>query len=300
MFYAYVHCRPDFSPFYVGKGQGSRCHKMNRTHNPHHQNIVKKYGAENILVGKLDCSSEEIAFELEIGLIKCLSRSGVKLVNLTEGGDGVSGHIHSAETRKKIGNIHRGKTMSPEACKKIAEAGRGRSHNAAAKLKMSIFAKNRSEEHQKKLNESRERNGGWVVSPETRAKIAAKHMRKVQCIETGQVFKSTRAAGQWYLDQGLTTCKNPNMSVNKAISQKIGLHGYHWKLASSHEPYEIKTRSVLCSETDLVFESAKSAAQWCIAQGLTQSKTPEIRINQAIKFCRTAYGYHWRLVHEDQ
>ena len=121
-FYAYLHCRPDFSPFYVGKGQGSRCYKMVRNHNPHHQNIVKKYGKENILVGKLDCSSEEIAFELEIGLIKCLRRSGVKLTNQTDGGEGASGHVQSEEACHKVTLALTGRAVSEETKKKISKS----------------------------------------------------------------------------------------------------------------------------------------------------------------------------------
>ncbi len=77
MFLTYIHARPDGRIFYVGKGTSARVSKIDSHHNPHHSNIVAKYGRKNILVGKMECSSEEIAFELEKGLIKCLRRSGV-------------------------------------------------------------------------------------------------------------------------------------------------------------------------------------------------------------------------------
>jgi len=88
----YVHARPHVaslaSIFYVGKGSDSRSTLFSRR-NPHHMNIIRKYGSKNIQVGKMQCSSESIAFSLERGLIKCLRRSGVNLVNMTRG-------IHSA------------------------------------------------------------------------------------------------------------------------------------------------------------------------------------------------------------
>jgi hypothetical protein len=93
MMFAYVHCRPDGTPFYVGKGSFKRSNIILNKHlrNAYHQNIVKKHGKGSILVGRLECSSEEIAFELEKGLIKCLRNSGASLTNLTDGGEGTSG-----------------------------------------------------------------------------------------------------------------------------------------------------------------------------------------------------------------
>jgi hypothetical protein len=104
-FYAYLHAKPttvDASGiFYVGKGNGKRAYEIARS-NKHHSNIVAKYGKEGILVSKIDCSSEDIAFELEKGLIKCLRRMGVNLANRTEGGEGISGHKHTDEAKLAI------------------------------------------------------------------------------------------------------------------------------------------------------------------------------------------------------
>ncbi|MFZ2541952.1 MAG: hypothetical protein WAW75_09310, partial [Gallionella sp.] len=56
-FYAYIHCKPDGTPFYVGKGANGRINLMKR--GGWHQNIVDKYGAENIARWKFDCESEQ-------------------------------------------------------------------------------------------------------------------------------------------------------------------------------------------------------------------------------------------------
>lgn len=104
-YYAYVHARPDTEDssgvFYVGKGVRSRYRPL-PIRNKFHGHVVKKYGADNILVGRLDCSDEATAFSLEQGLIKCLRRAGVKLTNMTDGGEGSSGAVVTAETRAKI------------------------------------------------------------------------------------------------------------------------------------------------------------------------------------------------------
>lgn len=107
-FYTYLHCRPDGVPFYVGKGAGDRSHRFTGR-NRHHQNIVAKHGAENIGVFVFPCASEDEAFADEIQQIAQLRADGYRLVNQTNGGDGVSGRLASQETRailstKKLGN----------------------------------------------------------------------------------------------------------------------------------------------------------------------------------------------------
>jgi hypothetical protein len=107
-YYAYVHTRPDNSIFYVGKGHGKRATSLVRSNNAHHTNIVAKYGKDNIGVGILPCSTEKIAFELEIGLLKCLRRTGARLANRTNGGEGPSGLVFSEEVRIKLSKANKG------------------------------------------------------------------------------------------------------------------------------------------------------------------------------------------------
>lgn len=124
-FYGYIHCKPDGTPFYVGKGDETRVSSKKRHHNKHHMNILKKYGEENILVGKMECSTEELAFDLERGLIKRLRKMGANIVNLTDGGDGAKGAIRSPETRAKMSQAQAGNKKS---------LGRVRSAETRAKI----------------------------------------------------------------------------------------------------------------------------------------------------------------------
>ena len=100
-FYSYIHCKPDGEPFYIGKGQRSRSHKLTTGRNHHHKNIVSKYGKENIVIWKFDCDSEQSAFTLEKYLIAHYRRVGIKICNRTDGGEGSTGYIASNETREK-------------------------------------------------------------------------------------------------------------------------------------------------------------------------------------------------------
>jgi len=95
-FCVYIHSRPDGSPFYVGKGVPRRAVDFAPSRRKaHHKNIVAKYGRENILVRTIDCESETHAFALEVEVIKCYRAAGLNLVNITDGGEGASGHVQN-------------------------------------------------------------------------------------------------------------------------------------------------------------------------------------------------------------
>lgn len=139
-YFAYVHCKPDGTPFYVGKGVRKR-DKNFRDRNSYHKKVVAKYGVENILVGKLECSTNDISLELEIGLIKCLKRMGVPLTNVTDGGEGALGRPCSELTKKKV-----------------AEANKNRIWDDAARLKISIAMKGLKKPAQSKTMKAK---GHW-------------------------------------------------------------------------------------------------------------------------------------------
>jgi hypothetical protein len=153
-YFAYIHCRPETvnqsGVFYVGKGKESRSKDLT-ARNRYHGFIVKKYGKANIMIGRLDCSSEEISFELEKGLIKCLKRNGVELTNQTDGGDGSSGFKYSEEMKQKMSVSAKEVGSRPEV-----------------KLAKSIATK--------RLNAERWSNPEWVA----KTKAAMKGKKKTQ------------------------------------------------------------------------------------------------------------------------
>ena len=109
----YIHAKPDATPFYVGKGARYRMGAMTRR-NDWHMKTINKYGKENILKSFIECSSESIALELEIGLIKTLRQNGYDLVNMTDGGEGPTGYRHTPETIEAIAAKNRGRKQSEE------------------------------------------------------------------------------------------------------------------------------------------------------------------------------------------
>lgn len=100
-FFVYIHCKPDGTPFYVGKGNQERIKYVVRS-NPHHVNVVAKYGLPNIQVITYPCRNEEESFNLEIEMIRILRDDmGHVLANMTDGGEGCSGLVHTEEHVKK-------------------------------------------------------------------------------------------------------------------------------------------------------------------------------------------------------
>lgn len=99
MFYTYVHFRKDdLKPFYVGKGSGNR-HLSKVGRSSHWKSVVNKHGFESKVMASWE--SEQDAFEHERFLISCFKDMNVKLVNLTDGGEGASGAIRTAEQKER-------------------------------------------------------------------------------------------------------------------------------------------------------------------------------------------------------
>jgi hypothetical protein len=124
-YFSYIHCKPDGVPFYVGKGVRTR-YKNFKERSVYHKRVVDKHGADNILIGKLDCSTNDIALQLEVGLIKCLRRMGVRLVNLTDGGEGNVGWKCPEKVKLAVAEANRRRVWSKEQREKIGAVSRGK------------------------------------------------------------------------------------------------------------------------------------------------------------------------------
>lgn len=156
--YAYIHCKPDGTPFYVGKGALRRT-KNFQDRNPYHKAIVAKYGRENILIGRMECSSHRIAYDLEAGIIKCLKRMGVALANLTAGGDG--GKEPCAETRVRLSEAakRRGVSLACQEAKVKAKTGTHLSEEQKEKLRIAHKGKTFTQEHRENISISAKKRG---------------------------------------------------------------------------------------------------------------------------------------------
>lgn len=114
-YYIYMYLDLGDVPFYVGKGKGARFYSRLHLHGPNKflANKIRKVGVDNIKIHFLHRNlTEEEAFQFEIFYIELYGRRDLgtgTLCNLTNGGEGSSGLVHSDETRRKIGRSNKSK-----------------------------------------------------------------------------------------------------------------------------------------------------------------------------------------------
>lgn len=231
-FFVYAHCRPDMTPFYIGKGDRRRANNLTR--NAWHRKVVSKYGKENIIVELFACASEKEAFFREKLTISALRRSGVVLCNMTDGGEGASGHVHSEETKAIISATHKGKLVSEETRAKMSEALKGkplkddhrakcvlinigRKHSDETRAKLSEAAKGRklSKDHIEKI---RAAHIGVKRSEETKAKISEANRKRKHSQETKDKIGSARK-GKLHSLEARVKMSKPGLKNKVIIAQ---------------------------------------------------------------------------------
>ncbi|MBT8514387.1 hypothetical protein G6727_02805 [Polynucleobacter paneuropaeus] len=174
-FYIYQHLKADTNEiFYVGKGNKKRAYSHNR--GEYWKRVVAKHGLiVQIIHQDLD---EDTAFKLEIETIQIYRSQGIKLVNMTDGGEGTSGRITTDESRinyskSRLGNKNPmyQKTHNPEIIEKIRQASVINHANpeTKAKLKKALTGINRSDETKEKIRQVRT---GTKRSDETKKKLS--------------------------------------------------------------------------------------------------------------------------------
>ena len=190
-FYVYVHRRAsDNLPFYVGKGKDKRAwnfHARSKFWN----NTKAKHGVIVEIV--FEDLSEEEAFQCEKDTILEFRYFGYPLVNLTDGGEGVSGYVQTEEHRKRLGQI-----------RSNSQKWREGNHRAALKLKdrpltvehrqnisKGLTGIKRSEDTRKKMSESKKNS----ASAQRHIKLLSIQQRDitVYCFYSkNEVFLGTR------------------------------------------------------------------------------------------------------------
>lgn len=241
-FYVYVHRRKtDNSIFYVGKGTGYRYKRTNR--NIYWQNIVAKNGYYSEFVIKNLTESQAIS--LEVNLIKFYGREN--LCNMTDGGEGMSGHVKSQSAKDAVGNAHRGVKRHKSVGEKISKSLVGRKLNAETKRKISEKLKGvkLSEETIRKMAESRTGKKhkdawnaniakAWKTDSERYKRrclnmsLAAKRT-KVKCITHNTEFDSVNDAVAW-LKVTFNKIKANHSSICRSCkSKEYSYYGMKWE-----------------------------------------------------------------------
>jgi hypothetical protein len=193
--YVYVYVDPERGvPIYVGKGRGARANKhLRRADNLQLRNrliALRAMGLEPT-ISILPMASDAEALAEERRLIAFCGRRDLgtgSLYNRTDGGEGASGMVVSAETRRQISERNRRDNLSPET-RRRQRWKRGPDVGAA----ISAAAKRREASMSAEARAARTtRLAEQAARPETRAKMsaAAKARAPVTCPHCGRVGKA--------------------------------------------------------------------------------------------------------------
>lgn len=209
-FYIYLYMRKDGTPYYVGKGKGSRAFQRNHCSVTVPPKERVHFAARNM--------SEPDALQAEMFLIKLYGRKDIGtgcLRNLTDGGEGMSGHIPSEETRNKKRVSSSRWIRTKEHCASISRAKKGRTIiSAACRLMSSLKWKGipKSEETKRKMAkaywanpESRihrgTENGRAIIGPLEVAQIRSKEVNERQAKQlwglSHSQFYRVKKGAQW-------------------------------------------------------------------------------------------------------
>lgn len=195
-FLVYAHIRPDTNTvFYIGKGTEKRSRQTSNRNQYWKRVVAKNSGFKTqIIAANL---TEREALNFEVLVIKGLKEQNVKLCNLTEGGDGVSGYRHTpevceAQRQRMLGKaLTKSKKLSDETKHKLrmAKLGKKLSYEHAENVAASKRGRKYSEAYCKAISESLK---GRKLSQEHKTKLC----KPVICLTNNKEYPSVKAAAQ--------------------------------------------------------------------------------------------------------
>ena len=165
VFYVYLHRRKtDNKVFYVGKGKGKRAYSK-ASRSQWWNSVADKHEMTVEIV--FDNLSEDDAFQIEKDTILEFRYFEHPLVNLTDGGEGMSGYKPYEEQRKRVSEKMQGREITAEHRLKISESNKGKKRTEVQRKRMSEIntGKKITAEHRLKISES---NKGKKRTPEQR------------------------------------------------------------------------------------------------------------------------------------
>ena len=195
-------------PFYVGKGAGERCHfhvkeavyyKQRKSLKLNKIRSILNDGFEVVVKKIEDNITDAQAIDFECLLIEEMRDLGIKLTNMTNGGDGAAGYKHTEEHKQYIKSIMVGREMS-EQHKANMRKPKSEEGRKAMSLARQTTTYRPSEETKQKTSIALK---GRLFSDEHKAKIKAslvgKPKAKIQCPHC-QKLASPAMVKRWHFD----------------------------------------------------------------------------------------------------
>jgi hypothetical protein len=263
MFYTYIHRQSGVSRiagvFYVGKGTRKRAWDTNRR-----SKLWSERAAEKGFIVEIVeyWAKEKNAFDHEMKLIAQFRALGARLVNLTNGGDGI--RLVPELIQKRAATL-RATNKLPEVKQRRSETmllrykdPEYKAKHTAAMVESAQRVLPKKQEVARRLNKNLEmiarRNASIIMTAskkeyrEKKRRISLENgnrpptyhggnhpmARKVICEETGELFLTVRAAVDWLKSKGESKA-SPSAIV--AVCRKRGhwrsAYKYHWRYAET-------------------------------------------------------------------
>jgi hypothetical protein len=183
-FYTYAFLREDRTPYYIGKGSGNRAYAKSGRPCGFPKDMSR------VLILKRDMTEEE-AFRHERYLIFVFGRKDIGtgiLHNKTDGGEGASGRIVSADVRQKIGEKQVGKEIPAITRQRMSIAQRG-NQNACGTRTEEQRRNNSNAQKGKKLSEAHKRKTSKTLTGKPKSKT---HREKIGESKRGNKYAEGR------------------------------------------------------------------------------------------------------------
>lgn len=240
IFYVYEHWRPDTGViFYVGKGHGKRAYcvkKRNKRHVEIVQTLIAGGFALQVRIVRNEMSEAE-AFDAERQLITNWRSLGADLVNLTSGGQGTSGLSPSAEVRKRLSDLNKGKPSAFKGRKHKPETiafyvQKGKAHGPpkvtpAGKAKAIAFhtGRKRSPETCQRISESLKGKPSWAKGKPSKLKGGTLSAETKERMRLGQKRKWERLKASGWINPRIgATCSEESRIKMTAAARKRSDH----------------------------------------------------------------------------
>lgn len=134
---------------YVGKTvdltsrYNTHCNDKTNTYRGKWIRSLKMHGHKPVMI-VLEQSDSDNWIEAESFYIQYFKSIGCRLTNLTNGGEGLTGYVHSAETKHKISKAHKGKVLSTQTRLKMSAARTGTKRSEEYRQRVSERYKGRT------------------------------------------------------------------------------------------------------------------------------------------------------------
>jgi hypothetical protein len=148
-FCTYAHYTPSGALFYIGKGSEFRSTTKKNRNKKWHEVVSKSGGFKPVILAKW--SLEQEALDHEKFLIETFRMMGHGIVNITSGGQGVSGLKHTEQIKKSLSEISLA-NGSVERCKAMAT-----DPIMIEKRRASATGKKRTDEAKKRMADAKQK-----------------------------------------------------------------------------------------------------------------------------------------------